>query len=126
MARHALLHFVLILALLVTALPLTARRAAAIGSWTATGSMSVTRVGHTATLLPEGRVLVTGGGYYNSGCGCFLFLATAELYDPESSAWTAVPTSMSRFRTSHVATLIQTSATTWVVRVVGGFDTMAE
>ena len=46
------------------------------GSWTATGSLNTARYFHTATLLPNGKVLVAGG-YDNSGV-----LTSAELYDP--------------------------------------------
>ena len=47
------------------------------GTWTATGSMTEARTGHTATLLPNGQVLVAGGqggGFENP------ILASAELY----------------------------------------------
>lgn len=52
----------------------------ATGSWVATGSMTVARVGHTATLLADGRVLVVGGTSAPP---------SAELYDPRSGTWTA-------------------------------------
>ena len=53
------------------------------GTWTATGSLDTARDGHTATLLPNGKVLVAGG-YVTRGA-----LASAELYDPASGTWTA-------------------------------------
>jgi hypothetical protein len=47
-------------------------------SWSITGSMNRARVNHTATLLPNGQVLVVGGQY-----GIYLnVLASAELYTP--------------------------------------------
>jgi hypothetical protein len=49
----------------------------ATGIFTPTGSMSTTRVEHTATLTPNGSVLVAGG--QNSGSN-FVYLQNAELY----------------------------------------------
>jgi hypothetical protein len=57
------------------------------GQWTATGAMLGIRTGHTATLLPDGKVLVTGGGESSDGNGGPL--SSAELYDPNTGTWTA-------------------------------------
>ena len=54
------------------------------GTWTATGSLATARSVYTATLLPNGKVLVAGG----LGDGD-VALASAELYDPASGTWTA-------------------------------------
>ena len=59
------------------------------GSWTATGNMPTPRQFHTATLLPDGKVLVAGGTGSNNVTGSNSALASAELYDPRSGSWTA-------------------------------------
>jgi hypothetical protein len=78
----------------------------ATGTWTATGSMLNGRYRQTATLLPNGKVLVAGGNVGSGaqlGAGCCL--ATAELYDPSTGTWT--PTgSMIDARVAHSATLL--------------------
>ena len=50
----------------------------------ATSSLATARYDHTATLLPNGKVLVAGGTD-NS----FHFVASVELYDPASETWMA-------------------------------------
>ena len=70
------------------------------GSWTATGSLNTARDFHTATLLPNGKVLVAGG-VDNSGYS----YASAELYDPASGSWT-VTGSLNTARDNHTATLL--------------------
>jgi Galactose oxidase, central domain len=76
-ARHALgLTLVLIVATFVLE-PVALARVDP--SWIPTGSLNIPRYGHTATLLPNGKVLVVGGRNGNSPSN---FLNSAELYDP--------------------------------------------
>jgi N-acetylneuraminic acid mutarotase len=74
-------------------------------SWTATGNMNEARYQQTATLLPDGDVLLAGG---DIGSGLFSGgqhqLASAELYDPRSGSWTATG-NMDEARARHTATL---------------------
>jgi hypothetical protein len=81
-------------------------------SWTRTGSMSTPRVGHSAALLPSGKVLVAGGTIDGTA-----ELASAELYDPGSGTWS--PTgSMNVPRVGTTLTLLPTGK----VLVAGGFN----
>jgi Galactose oxidase, central domain/Kelch motif len=82
--------------------------------WIATGSMHTRRVGHTATLLHTGQVLVTGG---SSGWIIDPRQLSAELYDPRTGRWT-VTGRMHTVRMSHTATLLASGK----VLVVGGMD----
>jgi hypothetical protein len=69
-------------------------------SWSATGTMSIGRFGHTATLLASGKVLVAGDSSCNdSGCKT---TASAELYDPRSGHWSRTG-SMHAARSGHTA-----------------------
>lgn len=72
-------------------------------TFTATGSMSMTRVFHTATLLPDGKVLLAGGRDRTDGSGAAT--AGAELYDPASGTF-ARTGDMTSARSGHSATLL--------------------
>lgn len=80
----------------------------ATGQFTATGKMGSPRSGHTATLLNDGTVLVSGGG-----------VATAEIYNPNTESFTPVIKPMIDNPRFHTATLL----TNGNVLIAGGGDT---
>lgn len=61
------------------------------GTWTPAGSMATRRALHTATLLPDGRVLVAGGRTCDqpppTACDFRFRTDTAEIYDPTTGTW---------------------------------------
>jgi hypothetical protein len=60
-------------------------------TWTQTASLRTPRMGHQATLLGDGRVLVTGGDAVPTVPYRVDSLASAEIYDPKNKTWTALP-----------------------------------
>lgn len=94
----------------------------ATGTWSATGSMLTGRYRHTATLLPDGKVLVAGGNVSSSAqLGSQCCLATAELYDPATGKWTATA-SMKDARVGFTATLLLDGT----VLVAGGDNALVD
>ncbi|TMD47674.1 MAG: hypothetical protein E6I86_08725 [Chloroflexi bacterium] len=82
------------------------------GTWRTTGSMATAvRFLHTATLLPNGEVLVAGGTNSTGE------LTSAELYNPASGTWSSAG-SMSTARALPTATLLPNGE----VLVAGGFN----
>lgn len=79
-------------------------------TWSVTGSLAEARSDHTATLLPDGDVLVTGGSSDGP-----LALASAELYDPVAGTW-SVTGRLAEARSGHRATLLPDGS----VLVTGG------
>jgi sugar lactone lactonase YvrE len=63
-------------------------------------ALSTPRWDHTATLLPDGRVLITGGRN-DSG-----YLSSAELFDPATESFTMLPAVQTTPRAGHTATLM--------------------
>lgn len=95
----------------------------ATGRWVGAGSMRVARFGHAASLLPDGRVLVTGGisrtlGPDGKPMG-FAWEASAELFDPVAGRWNdAAP--MGFGRSDHTSTLLRDGT----VLVAGGRNSL--
>ena len=68
-------------------------------------------IGHTTTLLPNGKVLVVAG-WGNTGV-----ISSAELYDPATNSWSSAG-NISTTRSAHTATLLPNGK----VLVAGGID----
>jgi Galactose oxidase, central domain len=84
------------------------------GKFTLTGSMIRARENATATLLPNGRVLIAGGDEDNRDLE---YLASAEIYDPATGKF-SLTGSMSTPRSEATATLL----TDGRVLIVGGVN----
>ncbi len=90
----------------------------ATGTWTNTGYMNTDRRGHTATLMPNGQVLVTGGvSELLNGPR----VNSAEFYDPVAQTWSNTA-SMQSARVGHTATLLANG----LVLVAGGGTNTSE
>ena len=67
--------------------------------------MTSARYGHTATRLPDGRVLIVGGGLAETDASIQGAYASAELYDPATGTFKATG-SLHQARGNHTATLL--------------------
>jgi hypothetical protein len=85
----------------------------ATGVFQATGKMTTERESHTATLLGDGRVLVTGGARLQGTT--WVTLQSAEIYDPASATFSPTGDMVSP-RSFHTATLLSNGK----VLVTGG------
>ena len=91
------------------------------GKFSPTGSMATERASHTATLLADGRVLITGGAASTASDAGTLSLASAELYDPEAGTFTATG-SMADAVVAQTATLLPDGR----VLIAGGHDRLTD
>jgi hypothetical protein len=89
------------------------------GTWSSTGNLNTARIGHKATLLPNGKVLVVGGLVHCGEDFCS-FTNSAELYDPATGTW-SYTNSLHTERSGHTATLLQNGK----VLAAGGFSNCA-
>ncbi|MFN7966652.1 MAG: kelch repeat-containing protein [Acidobacteriota bacterium] len=78
-------------------------------SWSATGSMAMTRAGQTATLLQDGRVLLVSGDSFTWD--------STEIYDPATGTWSDGGW-LNVGRSAQAAALL----TTGQVLIAGGLD----
>lgn len=92
-------------------------------SFSPAGSLAHARKWHTATLLLDGRVLVTGGLGGNGG-GQDDFLASAEIWDPDTAAFRTTG-SMADSRIHHTATRLADGRVLAVAGVVASIVPLA-
>jgi hypothetical protein len=91
----------------------------ATGSFTPAGTMGIARAVHTATLLPNGKVLIAGGGTHSGGLPFFgEGIAESEVYDSATNSFTTTG-AMGTPRYAHTATLLPNGK----VLIAGGFST---
>lgn len=84
-------------------------------TWASAGQMSSPRFEHSATPLPDGRVLMAGGSGPVSGGTELGPLRSTEIYDPAADAFVTAG-QMAEGRTNHTATLLDDGS----VLVAGG------
>jgi N-acetylneuraminic acid mutarotase len=89
---------------------------AATDTWSFTGSLATARSGHTATLLPNGQVLVAAGDDSSSSNPT---LSSCELFNPATGSWSAAAP-LANPRDGHTATLLSNG----MVLVAGGIGTL--
>jgi N-acetylneuraminic acid mutarotase len=82
---------------------------------TTTGGLSASRESHTATLLQDGTVLVSGGRNLQVGVNGTV-LSSSEIYNPTTGTWQLTWGNLNNARASHTATLLQDGT----VLVAGG------
>ncbi len=81
-------------------------------TFTPTGSMHAARTGHSATILPDGKVLIAGGLNDSN-----TVLDSADLYDPVKGTF-RVGTKMTVGRSEHTASALADGK----VLIAGGFE----
>ena len=85
-------------------------------TWTSAGNIA-RRAGHSATLLPDGRVLIAGGANWGWDIGRYEYVKSAQLYDPLTGNWQRTA-NLKGVRGGNAAVLLPTGK----VLVIGATD----
>ena len=86
------------------------------GSFTPTGPMNTPREDYTATLLPDGKVLIAAG--VCASATPTVWPNTAEIYDPGTGGFTLLTATLTYEREGHTATLLPNGN----VLLAGGYN----
>jgi len=81
------------------------------------------RTGHTASLLPDRRVLIAGGSRVDEPTSVSDLIETVELFDPTASEpiFTKIPVRGQPIRRMHHAAIIRESSGELILDLIGGF-----
>lgn len=78
------------------------------------------RVGHTATVLPDDRILLTGGGVFGNIDNTNLLVEQVEVFDPRAETFTAVPVEGPPIRRMYHTTVLRNIGGELFVVLLGG------
>ncbi len=106
MLKFRLLSLALVICVItsVAFIPTASASDSLVDRFSPTGGMASPRISHSATLLFDGRVLVTGGFDGSNPPRCCV-MASAELYNPATGRWSSAA-GMAVDRRDHTATLL--------------------
>ena len=86
-------------------------------SFSAAASMSVARMGHTASLMVGGRVFVAGGMLCDGATHLYVYTPMNEIYDPDAALWSGAA-ALNAGRAGHSAVVLNNGN----ILISGGFN----
>ncbi len=90
------------------------------------GALSIARAGHSATRLPDGRVLIAGGTSGEAPRTADDFIADAEIFDPTTGISTPISGRGDPIRRSRHLTFLLTSGGRTFFYIVGGRGSLGD
>ena len=83
-------------------------------------TLNVARTGHTATRLPDGRILILGGGRKNDVGNILDLVETVEIFDPATEQFDVVPFSGQPIRRALHTAVLRSVDSQLIVDLYGG------
>ena len=83
-------------------------------------TLNVARTGHTATRLPDGRVLILGGSRTNDVASILDLVETVEIFDPETLQFDIVPFESQPIRRTLHTAVLRTVSSSLIIDLYGG------
>ncbi len=83
-------------------------------------TLNVARTGHTATRLPDGRVLILGGSRSNDIAGIVDLVETVEIFDPATTQFDVVPFEGQPIRRTQHTAVLRNVSSRLIIDLYGG------